>query len=131
METQSSKYPADHSPPLEEKIISLFEPDMLLPALYLENFRRKTPVEPERRLMLAVLEDAINCFQANLMAQGKRGQKLQSRIRAAGIAAVEGKNTTAQPDAAFSKKDGRVQPSGKWPVMNSALTQALPKRTAA
>ena len=60
LETQSSKYPADHRPPLEEKIISLFEPDMLLPALYLENFHRKTPVEPERRLMLAVLEDAIN-----------------------------------------------------------------------
>ena len=76
LETQSSKYPADHRPPLEEKIISLFEPDMLLPALYLENFHRKTPVEPERRLMLAVLEDAINCFQANLMAQGKRGKKL-------------------------------------------------------
>ena len=75
LETQSSKYPADHSPPLEEKIISLFKPDMLLPALYLENFRRKTPVEPERRLMLAVLEDAINCFQANLVAQSKRGKK--------------------------------------------------------
>ena len=39
---------------------------------------------------------------------------------------MEEKNTTAQPDAAFSKKDGRVQPSGKWSVMNSALTRWRP-----
>ena len=59
LETQSSKYPADHSPPLEEKIISLFEPDMLLPALYLENFHRKTPVEPERRLFPTAITTSV------------------------------------------------------------------------
>jgi len=108
---------------------------MLLPALYLENFHRKTPVEPERRLMLAVLEDAINCFQANLMAQGKRGKKLFNEAEdwimeqdndwmfsfvsiceilrlnpeyvRQGLLQWKQKNTTAQPDAAFSKKDGR------------------------
>ena len=77
LEVQSSKYTVDHSLiNVEEKIISLFEPDTLLPAQYLENFRGKTLVEPERRLMLAVLEDAINCFQVNVMAQSGRRKKL-------------------------------------------------------
>ena len=61
---------------VEEKISSLFEPDTLLPAQYLENLRRKTLLEPEKRLMLAVLEDAINCFQVNVTAQSGRRKKL-------------------------------------------------------
>lgn len=48
---------------VEEKVASLFQPDILLPAQYLDTFRRKANLEPERELMLAVLEDAIWCFQ--------------------------------------------------------------------
>jgi len=55
----------------DERIASLFEPDTLLSAQYFGNLRRKTLVEPERRLMFAILEDAINCYQDNLLA--KRG----------------------------------------------------------
>jgi hypothetical protein len=33
-------------------------------------------LEPEKRLMLAILEDAINCFQDNLPAQNVRGRRL-------------------------------------------------------
>ena len=77
MEAQSSNYTVDHNRiNVEEKIISLFEPDTLLSAEYLENLRRKTLLEPEKRLMLAVLEDAINCFQVNVMAQSGRGKRL-------------------------------------------------------
>ena len=61
---------------VEEKVVSLFEPDMLLSAQYMENLRRKTPIEPEKKLMLAVLEDAINCFQANVMAERGRRKRL-------------------------------------------------------
>jgi len=76
LETQSSKYTVDHSRiNLEEKITSLFEPDTLLSAQYLD-LHRKALLEPEKRLMLAVLEDAINCFQVNVMAQSGRGKKL-------------------------------------------------------
>ena len=76
-ETQSSKYTVAHSRiNVEDKIISLFEPDTLVSAQYLENLRRKTLLEPEKRLMLAVLEDAINCFQVNVMAQSGRRKKL-------------------------------------------------------
>ncbi len=47
----------------EEKAFSLFQPDILLPAQYLATTQRKTYLEPEKRLMLAVLEDAVICFQ--------------------------------------------------------------------
>jgi hypothetical protein len=39
---------------VRERITSLFEPDTLLSAQYMENLRRKTLFEPEKRLMLAM-----------------------------------------------------------------------------
>jgi hypothetical protein len=57
---------------IEERIASLFQPDVLLPVQY-ETLRRKSYPEPEKRLMLAVLEDAIACFQNYLFIRnGKR-----------------------------------------------------------
>jgi hypothetical protein len=60
----------------DESIGSLFEPDSLLAVHYFETLRRKTILEPEKRLMLAILEDAINCFQDNLLAQNVRRRRL-------------------------------------------------------
>ncbi len=60
----------------DEKITSLFQPDMLLSAQYFENLRRKTYFEPEKRLMLALLEDAINCYQVNLISRGAKKKRL-------------------------------------------------------
>lgn len=54
---------------MEEKVASLFQPDPLLPAQYFETFRRRGPIVPELRLMLAVLEDGIACFQKYGRAQ--------------------------------------------------------------
>jgi len=59
----------------EEKIASLFEPDTLLSAQYFDNLRRKTILEPEKALLLAVLEDAINCFQDNVLAESGKAKK--------------------------------------------------------
>jgi hypothetical protein len=61
---------------MDEKLGSLFQPDTLLSAQYFDNLRRKTLLEPEKRLMLALLEDAIHCFQSNLSAQTVRKKKL-------------------------------------------------------
>ncbi len=61
---------------IEEKVVSLFQPDTLLPDQYLETFRRKAPLEPERKLMLAVLEDAIACFQKYLFARDGKGKTM-------------------------------------------------------
>jgi hypothetical protein len=47
----------------------------LLSGQYFGNFRRKTLLEPEKS-MLGVLDDAVNCFQENLLAQSGRGKKL-------------------------------------------------------
>jgi len=60
----------------DEKIASLFQPDTLLSAQYFDTLRRKTLLEPEKRLMVAVLEDAINCYQDNLFSQHGKKRRL-------------------------------------------------------
>jgi hypothetical protein len=71
-----SNAPDSNSLTVDEKIASLFQPDMLLSAQYFENLRRKTYFEPEKRLMLALLEDAINCYQDNLVSRGSKKKRL-------------------------------------------------------
>ena len=61
---------------LEEKVASLFQPDTVLPAQYLETVRRKTHLEPEKKLMLSVLEDAVACFQKYAFTRDARGKSL-------------------------------------------------------
>ena len=61
---------------VEEKVASLFQQDTLLPAQYFDTFRRKSHLEPEKRLMLAVLEDSITCFQKYAWARDSRGKAL-------------------------------------------------------
>jgi hypothetical protein len=58
----------------DEKIASLFQPDLLLSAQYFGNLR-KTLLEPEKKLMFAILEDAISCYQSNLTAHSVRGKR--------------------------------------------------------
>jgi hypothetical protein len=60
----------------DEKIASLFQPDVLLADQYSDNFRRKIPLEPERALVLAVLEDAVRCFQDNILPRNRKKQML-------------------------------------------------------
>jgi hypothetical protein len=60
----------------EEKIASLFQPDTLLSDQYFENLRRKTHFEPEKRLMLAVLEDAIRYYQDNLFSRNSKRKRI-------------------------------------------------------
>ena len=54
----------------------LFQPDTLIPAQYLETIRRKSHPEPEKRLILAVLEDTVSCFQENVLSQTGREKVL-------------------------------------------------------
>ena len=65
-------------PYAEERLLSLFEPDVLVPAQYLETTRRRNYSEPERKLMLAILEDGIWCFQNGLVAKSKTKKNLFS-----------------------------------------------------
>ena len=61
---------------MEERVQSLFQPDTVLPAQYLDTVRRKTHLEPEKRLMLSVLEDAVACFQKYATARDPRSKSL-------------------------------------------------------
>jgi len=56
----------------DEKAFAVFQPDILIPTQYLATFQRRFHLEPERLLMLAVLQDAIFCFQEHLMATCRR-----------------------------------------------------------
>jgi hypothetical protein len=63
---------------MEERVTSLFQPDTLLPEQYLDTFRRKLHLEPEKKLMLAILEDAIACYQKYIFARDIKGKALFS-----------------------------------------------------
>jgi hypothetical protein len=64
---------------LKETIFSLFEPDVLLPVQYFDLLTRKAPIEPEIRLMWAVLEDAVGryrryCADPDSKSKGEFGE---------------------------------------------------------
>ena len=67
--------PVQTYPGGDERISSLFQPDVLLAEQYIENFRRKTPLEPEKALLLAVLEDGVRCFQDNILILPRNKKK--------------------------------------------------------
>jgi hypothetical protein len=61
---------------LDEKLPGLFEPDTLLPIQYFEAMRRKHLLEGEKRLILSVLEDAVECFMKCIDSPTNKGQRL-------------------------------------------------------
>jgi hypothetical protein len=61
---------------LDERLPALFEPDTLLPIQYFEAMRRKHLLEGEKRLILSVLEDAIECFMKCMDSATNKGQRL-------------------------------------------------------
>jgi hypothetical protein len=60
----------------EDKIASIFQPDTLVSEQYFDDLRRRTVLEPERRLVLAVLEDAISCYQHYFFSRNPIHQRL-------------------------------------------------------
>jgi len=54
----------------------LFQPDIILPSQYRDSQQRRTSQDPEKRLMLAVLGDAIACFRNGLHARDLRRREL-------------------------------------------------------
>ena len=68
--------PTQTNPVSDDRMASLFQPDVLLTEQYIENFRRKTSLEPEKALLLAVLEDGVRCFQDNILPRNRKKQML-------------------------------------------------------
>jgi hypothetical protein len=81
-ETRSTTLKADNGEKMQEKetlderLPGLFEPDTLLPIQYFEAMRKKHLLEGEKRLILSVLEDAIECFMKCIDASTSKGQRL-------------------------------------------------------
>ena len=55
---------------------SLFQPDILLPVQYQQSRRNQHLLVPEQRLALAVLEDAVACYQKHQSDPTARGKAL-------------------------------------------------------
>jgi hypothetical protein len=67
---------------MTDRSFGLFEPDALLPAQFYAAFRGGSGVRGEKRLMLAVLEDALDCYQKYASAREGQGQQLFDEARA-------------------------------------------------
>lgn len=62
---------------LAEKALALFESGAVLPVQYFETLRRQMPIEPEKLLMWAILEDALESYRRHFSPRrGKPNGKL-------------------------------------------------------
>lgn len=61
-------------PMIEEKAMMIFQPDILIDAQFQASHKRRFHLDPEKVLMLAVLQDAVGCFQEHVAAKCKRKQ---------------------------------------------------------
>jgi len=60
----------------------LFEPDTLLPTQFYAMFKNSQYREPERRLMVAILEDAVSCVSTDLHRCNLRQRKQYEEAKA-------------------------------------------------
>jgi hypothetical protein len=56
-------------------------PDTLVPAQYFQQVGADAASQPEKRLMLAVLEDAIATFQRHFLSETPRGKRLVEEVK--------------------------------------------------
>jgi hypothetical protein len=60
----------------EDAVTSLFGPEVILPEQFSERATLKPSDRGEKRLMLAVLEEAVATFQRNVGAKTRHGQRI-------------------------------------------------------
>ena len=70
------------NPDADESSHSLYRPDCVVPELSLERLRRTTARCAEGRLAMAVLEDAVECFQKHVFATRSRHRRLYREAEA-------------------------------------------------
>ena len=61
---------------------SLFHNDPMASTDYFDSLKRTLPIESEKRLMLAVLQDAVECYQKYLVARRGKDKNLFSEAEA-------------------------------------------------
>jgi len=60
----------------EDRVQELFQPDTLLPSQYFDRIRRKASADGERRLMVAILEDAVDVYRKQAGARDRKRRQL-------------------------------------------------------
>jgi len=60
----------------DERMAGLFQPDTLLPTQFFDRVRRRSEHDGERRLMIAILEDAVDVYRKQVGATDERGTHL-------------------------------------------------------
>jgi hypothetical protein len=60
----------------EERLSEIFEPDILLPIQYFAALKRKRFSCGEHRLLVALMQDAVECFQKHLHARDTKRRQL-------------------------------------------------------
>jgi len=66
----------DREHAVDERFGGLFQPDTLLPSQFFDRVRRRTEHDGERRLMIAVLEDAVDVYRKQAGTSDPRGSQL-------------------------------------------------------
>lgn len=61
---------------IPEPSAHLLQPDVLLPSQYLAGARKRSAQGPALRLLAAILQDAVECFQKHLFARTRKHQAL-------------------------------------------------------
>jgi hypothetical protein len=61
---------------IEDRAPTLFAPDTLLPSQYFDRVRRSAEYDPERRLMVAVLEQGVNDYVKHVAARDPKQLEL-------------------------------------------------------
>jgi hypothetical protein len=60
----------------EDRVQELFQPDTLLPSQYFDRIRRRSSADGERRLMVAILEDAVDVYRKQVVARDRKRRQL-------------------------------------------------------
>jgi hypothetical protein len=60
----------------EEALAALFQPDTVARAKCFKIYERNLSLEPEKKLMLAVLQDGIWCFHNCALCNGQRAKEM-------------------------------------------------------
>jgi hypothetical protein len=60
----------------EDRVQDLFQPDTLLPSQYFDRVRRRANFDGERRLMVAILEDAVDVYRKQVGARDRKRRML-------------------------------------------------------
>ena len=60
----------------EDRFAGFLAPDAILPMQFFQSLRSKGQFDGERRLMIAILEDAVNCFMKQVHAVDPKARRL-------------------------------------------------------